>query len=123
MPTTTSWLTPDRADTWRDADLYTARKGDVAREIDDEATSIVIMRGGADLAAQTVRLLQNSGQTYDDAGSEGGEQSEADLVVLGESTLNIQRADRFFADSQLYEVVYVFPAQPNRVEALARQLQ
>ena len=83
------------------------------------------MRGDSDLAAQSVRLLQPTwppGRGRD-GGSVGGEEAKADLVVLGGASMDVQRGDRFFADSQLYEVVYVAPEQEYRTEAWARQVQ
>lgn len=122
MPTVTSWLTADRAKDWRDLDLSTGREGDVTREIADESTSVTIRRAGVDQPAQTVRLLQPPARGQEQ-GSVGGEESEADLVVLGESDFDVQRGDRFLVSGELYEVVYVAPGQSGRVEAKARQVQ
>ena len=83
------------------------------------------MRGDADLDAQTVRLLVPRGMGAE-AGSVGGEEATATLVVLGTSAFDVQRGDRFFANSELYEVIYVAPAQAStgeRVEAHCRQVQ
>lgn len=128
MADRTGWLTGAThvAQAWRDADLDTGREGDVALEIADDPVSVTMVRGSTTLAAQTVRLLQPP-ERGRERGSAGGEQAEADLVVLGEEDLDVQRGDRFKADSQWYEVFYVQPAlsgfHGNRVEALARQLQ
>jgi hypothetical protein len=47
-----------------------------------------------------------------------------DLIVLAKYDADIERDDRFFADSQLYEVFYVLPNPTNRlVEAWCRQVQ
>lgn len=120
-----SWLTPDKAKDWWNLSRTTARRGDVTREIADDSTSITIKRGGSTLAAQTVRLLIPSSSGFE-RGSAGGEQAEADLIILGTSTLDVQREDRFTVNSQWYEVVYVAPEQPSsseRKEAYARQMQ
>ena len=125
MPDRTAWLTPDRAQDWRDADLTTGRTGDVTQEIADDPTSITVMRGSDDLDAQTVRLLQPTGSGREQV-SVGGEEAKADLIVLGTSSLDIQRDDRFFVGTQLYKVIYVGPAQPSsgeRIEAKAIQVQ
>jgi len=101
------------------------RTGDVTAEIADDPTSIVIMRGDADLSAQTVRLLLPRRQSRE-AGSAGGEEAMADLIVLGTASFDVQRSDRFFVNSELYEVIYVAPEQPSsgeRVEAYCRQVQ
>lgn len=119
-----SWFTADRAADWRDTVLDTVRQGDVDREIADDPQSITIVRAGAALAAQTVRILP---QTWPPGGEEmasaGGEESRDEVTVLGAEGLNIQREDRFSVGSQWYEVVYVEPALPNRTEAKARQMQ
>ena len=121
----TGWFAADRAQDWWDADRGTLRTGDVTAEIGDDPTSISIMRGDNDLDAQTVRLLVPRRQPRE-GGSAGGEEATADLMVLGTSSLDIQRGDRFFANSQLYEVIYVAPEQASageRVEAYCRQVQ
>lgn len=121
----TGWFAADRAQDWWDDVRGTVRTGDVTAEIGDDPTSIVIMRGDSDLDAQVVRLLVPRRQPRE-AGSAGGEEATADLIVLGTSTLNVQRGDRFFASSQLYEVIYVAPEQASageRVEAYCRQVQ
>jgi hypothetical protein len=108
---------------WRDEDLATGRRGDVGLEIADDPVSIVVMRGESDLAAQTVRLLLPRLRPGEQ-GSTGGEQAEVDLIVLAKYDADIERDDRFFADSQLYEVFYVLPNPTNRlVEAWCRQVQ
>ncbi len=130
MADRTGWFTDTAhaAQGWRDLDLDTGRAGDVALEIADDPVSVTLVRGSTTLTAQTVRLLQPPGESRgQERGSAGGEQAEADLVVLGDEDLDIQRGDRFKADSEWYEVFYVQPAlagfHGNRVEALARQMQ
>jgi head-tail adaptor len=120
-----AWLTAEKAKRWRGADLATARIGDVTREIADDPTTITIIRAGVSQAAQTVRLLI-PGSRGGEAASAGGEQAEADLILLGTSAFDVQRADRFEVSSEWYEVVYVAPEQPSsgeRVEAHCRQMQ
>ena len=120
-----AWLTADRAKRWRDAALATARIGDVTREIADDPTTITIIRAGVSQSAQTVRLLI-PGSRGGERASPGGEQAEADLIVLGTSSFDVQRGDRFAVNSEWYEVVYVAPEQPSsgeRKEAHCRQMQ
>ena len=122
------WLDQEKGDDWRDDDLATVRAGDVEREIGDDSTSITIRRAGSNLSAQSVRLLQPPARGQEQ-GSMGGEEGQADLVVLGTSSFDVQRGDRFLVDAssgeldQLYEVIYVAPGQSGRVEAKARQVQ
>lgn len=121
----TGWFTPDRAQDWWNADRTTVRGGDVTREITDDSTSITIKRGSSTLDAQTVRLLTPGAQGAE-LSSAGGEEARADLIVLGTSSLNIQRDDRFLVSSKLYRVIYVAPEQPSsgeRKEAGAIQVQ
>jgi hypothetical protein len=121
----TSWFTADRAQDWWDADRATVRTGDVTREIADDLVSIVVLRGATSLAAQSVRLLIPGAQGAE-LTSAGGEEARADLIVLGTSSLNIQRDDRFLVGTQLYRVIYVAPEQPSsgeRKEAGAIQVQ
>ena len=125
MADKTAWFTADRAKDWRSADLSTGRAGDVLSEINDDPTSVVLIRGGVSQNAQTVRLLVPRRQPGE-GGSAGGEQAEADLILLGTSAFDVQRADRFTVSSEWYEVVYVAPEQPStgeRVEAYCRQVQ
>ena len=121
----TGWFTAIRAQDWWNADRATVRTGDVTREITDDAVSIVVLRGATSLAAQSVRLLIPSARGAEMA-SAGGEEVRADLIVLGTSSLNIQRDDRFLVGTQLYRVIYVAPEQPSageRKEAGAIQVQ
>ena len=121
----TGWFTADRAQEWCDGPRGTMRTGDVTAEIADDPTSIVILRGDDDLDAQTVRLMVPSIQPGE-SGSVGGEQATGQVTVLGTSTFDVQRGDRFLVGSELYEVIYVAPAQASageRVEAHCRQVQ
>ena len=118
-------MTADRAADWRSADLSVARTGDVTREIADDPTSVVLIRGGASQAAQSVRLLVPRRDARE-GGSPGGEQAEMDLMLLGTSSFDVQRGDRFSVNSEWYEVVYVAPELASvgeRVEAYCRQMQ
>jgi hypothetical protein len=122
---TTAGSTLTRASTWWNASRATVRTADVTREIADDATSIIILRGATSLAAQTVRLLIPSARGAEMA-SAGGEEARADLIVLGTAALDIQRDDRFLVGTQLYRVIYVAPEQPSsgeRKEAGAIQVQ
>ena len=121
MPVFSSWATADRAKQWRNTEMNAVRQGDVTREVDDDPVSIVLYRGGVAQAAQTVRLLQPGNGR--EMGSVGGEEARADLIVLGGSTMDVQREDTFQADSKWYRIIYVTPGQLNRTEAGAIQVQ
>jgi hypothetical protein len=101
------------------------RIADVTREIADDSVSLVLIRNGVALAAQTVRLLIPSARGQQSA-SVGGTEAKADLIVLGTSALNIERGDTFLVSGHLYRVIYVAPEQPSsseRREAGAVQVQ
>ena len=54
------------------------------------------------------------------------DEATGQVVALGTSSFNVQRGDRFLVGTELYEVIYVAPAQASageRVEAHCRQVQ
>ena len=123
----TGWFTADRGQDWWDENRTTARTGDVTREINDDPTSITLIRSGVAQDAQTVRILAQTWPPMSrEGGTAGGEQAEISLSLLGTSSLDIQKGDRFVHSSSLYEVIFVHPEQPSsgeRKEAHCRQVQ
>ena len=88
--------------------------------------SITLGRGSATLAAQTVRLATLAGGSS--GVREGGGRAEnsaanADVVLVGSSTLDVQRGDIFKHLGVVYTVVYVDKTMPTKVEARARAQQ
>jgi len=74
--------------------------------IGDNSTPIAIRRGDTTLAAQTVRLVFSGGGESE---SEGFERGVAGVRVFGDTTLDIQRGDRFTVADNLYTVTAVTP--------------
>lgn len=84
--------------------------------------TITIRRGGSSLSAQDVRLIyqpsareQQSGQT---------EQQTGRVLVVGDTTLDIQEGDRFNdSNGTLYEVKYIRPNQQAMTVAESEAVQ
>ena len=109
------------------SDDITRMKATNATIIGDRDTSIAIMRGDDDLAAQTVRLVDLSNRPQERL-TIGGDVASISLLVVGETDLDIQRGDRFWtgtapyaeAADRLYEVVFVRIDQEVKIVAEAR---
>ena len=103
----------------RDTD-WTRMAADLRQVRDDNAVSIEIRRGVVTLPPQTVRIArQGTTNRRTDAGAI--EQSEQRVVVVGDTTLDIQKDDRFNDDSgELYTVDFVRPNRRAMVVAEAR---
>lgn len=90
---------------------------------DDRPTSIVIRRGkSTTLPAQTVRIAKTT-KLPANTDSEGMQAVTTGVTVLGDTTLNIQPADRFTVSGQLYEVLNVHPNKDAGIMAEARLVQ
>lgn len=79
-----------------DADLA-RMQADIQTLIDNAPTSIVIRRAGTDLAAQTVHLepLGAAGESQ----GENARVANAGIRIVGATTLDIKRGDRFYLAS------------------------
>ena len=86
---------------------------------DSNAVSLVLRRGSTTLTAQTVRV-ERLGLQSRQAGSAAGQQNTTGVVVMGDTTLDIQIGDRFTSSSVLYEVKFV---RPNRRAATMAEAQ
>jgi len=92
-------------------------KATVADIIDDQETAIAILRGASTtLAAQNVRLVGLSQRPLERT-TIGGDVVQISLLVVGETTLNIQRGDKFFVGSAFYEVIGLRPGEDVKVVA------
>lgn len=97
---------------------------DTARILADKSTSIVLVRAGVELAAQSVRIedLSNRPRSYQ---TEAGETALATILILGYSDhptivdTDVQRGDRFALDGVGYKVVAVVPGLQNSLQAFA----
>lgn len=83
---------------------------------------IVIYRGNAVLAAQSVRLVRPSGQSQNRA-ADGTESEQADVQIVGLPSLDIRPRDRFNLDGNIYEVNGVHPQRQINTVATARLVQ
>ena len=88
---------------------------------DDRPASIVIRRGEASLAAQTVRIAR-VGRGYRSVSGQGRE-GRADVLAMGDATFDVQVADRFTDEGTVYEVIFVRPNKDAAVVAEAIAVQ
>ena len=95
---------------------------DLNEVIADNPTTIVLRRGTATIAAQTVRV-ERAGFIARELRSPGGIQSQMGIVIMGDLGLNIQLKDRFTLAGILYEVTFVRPNQRSVVMAEATAIE
>ena len=94
-------------------------KADVAEVIGDNEVSIIIRRGSSTLPAQTVRI-ERQGQAKSVKGDTmSSEETKADIVVVGEEGLDIQKDDRFTHAGVFYRVLFRRPNELIGVQAEA----
>ena len=97
---------------------------DTAILIADKSTSITLIRDGAALAAQTVRIEQLDADSS--VGSQGRETGTYDVGIIGYkghptmADTDIRRGDRFAVAGVLYEVGMLMPGEVNSVQAYAK---
>lgn len=85
---------------------------------DDNDVSVVIRRGSAALAAQSVRIVgKGTGSRRD---SDAGQESRGGALAVGAAALDIQPEDRFTVSGVLYRVVYI---QPNRTVSTIAEIE
>ena len=101
-------------------------QADVATLIGDNTASIVIRRdsGGSstELAAQTVRIERTRSRARQ-LNSIKSEEGRTQIVVVGDTTLDIQKDDRFTYDGNLYRVSFVRPNTQINVQAEAELIE
>lgn len=97
---------------------------DTARILSDKMSSIVLMRDGVALDAQSVRIedLRDRPRSYQ---TEAGITGLAEVLILGYydhptiTDTDIQRGDRFALAGVGYRVVAVMPGLENSLQAFA----
>lgn len=97
---------------------------DTARILTDKSTSIVLVRAGVELTAQSVRVedLRDRPRSYQ---TEGGETGLAEVLLLGYhnhptiTDTDVQRGDRFALAGAAYRVVAVVPGLQYSLQAFA----
>jgi len=96
---------------------------DASAIMNRDLVEITIARGSSDLDVQCVRIVPNS------MGSQGGQTvanntpSQASVVVIGDSDLDMRKGDLFTFRSTRYKVLYVTSAIPGHVQAVAEGTQ
>ncbi len=124
MPNLSAWVgARSRYRRWRVNDVRTAG---VANIIADNPASIVIVRRGSVLAAQTVRIAVFGNSYAEKIGLSGNADLNTQRVLVlgyrGHATIadtDIQPMDEFKVDGMFYRVVKVEPGFTDRVEAIA----
>ncbi len=101
-------------------------KADVAALIGDNDVSLVLRRDVSGttttLAAQTVRVERTRSRGRQMNG-EKSEEARAQIVVVGDTTLDIQKDDRFTLNGRLYRVTFIRPNTQISVQAEAELSQ
>lgn len=89
----------------------TQMAADMAEVVGDRDESVVIRRGDATLAAQTVRIARSGGRGARRE-SDGAEETRGSVIVVGDTSFDVRPDDRFNdGNDVLYRVVLV---RPNR---------
>lgn len=97
---------------------------DTARVIGDKSTSITVVRGGSELAAQTVRLEPLPRPV--DVQRDDNTTAKATVLVIGYkghptiTDTDLQTGDRFAVDGQSLEIIMVQPGLNNTLQAYAK---
>lgn len=94
-------------------------QNDIGSVIADVQVEIAIRRDGVNLPAQTVRLVNPGRSDPKRARSEAGQETDVDVIVLGGTSLDIRKDDKFIYQSLVHEVVFVSPGQDVSTEAVA----
>jgi len=119
----------NRADTWLGLTAPNAQRGnterrdfDTVRRIDERSSAIVITRRDEatrtnyQLAPQMVRLeVAQNPRTSSDQRDVAMDVSKQYVVVIGDVTLDIQRADRWFYHNRMYIVNEIIDTVPGRM--------
>jgi len=97
---------------------WAAMRVDLVEIRDDNAVSITLRRNNATLPAQTVRIARSGrGNVQDGAAAQA---SVAPVIVLGDTTFDVQPEDRFTHDGLLYQIEFVRPNRRVMVVAEAK---
>lgn len=111
MPSLYEWINTERA------------AFDPTRIIVRDSVSLVLARGAVDLAAQTVRIAPVSPGRIRITTAGQNTASEIEVVVIGQSDLDIKKGDLFAFQGTKYKVEFVNKAFPGQVQARAKGTQ
>jgi hypothetical protein len=95
-----------------DDDDRAQMRADLLSMRDDNETMITIRRGALTLPQQAVRVARLSAGSQRQ--SQGAKEKRAQVVVVGDMTLDIQVDDRFTINGIVYRVTFM---RPNRTAA------
>jgi len=97
-------------------------QGDVGLLIATHPTSLVLRRKGVTQAAQTV-AVSNFRRTGKETSSDAGQEMRQQVLIIGDTELDIQRDDTFTREGQLYRVIQVKPAYDICIQAVAEAVE
>lgn len=96
--------------------------------IGHRGVSLVLVRAGTPLAAQTALLVPSGRQTAaGEISGESGQAAKEQLLIVGLPTMNVQRGDRFKYPASMgrlnYEVIRVEETMVGSIQAYAEEMQ
>ncbi len=97
-------------------------QADLAEIVADRSVSVIVRRGATTLPAQTVRV-ERTGRLGRKQNSADGEETRIDIVILGSTTLDVQKDDRITVDGVLYRVAAVRPNGAAGIQAEAERVE
>ena len=101
-------------------------KADISAVMGDNETSITIRRdvdgSTTTLDAQTVRIERTRSRARQLSGDKS-EEARTQIVVMGDTTLDIQKDDRFTYNGDLYRVSFLRPNTQISVQAEAELIE
>jgi hypothetical protein len=104
------------------SDDWTQMASDLVDIRDDNVVSVVLRRGSSSLDAQSVRVAR-SGARGGARSSEGAEEQRGQVLVAGDTSLDIEVGDRFTYGGILYRVTFVRPNQRAGIMAEAEAVE
>lgn len=104
------------------ADLARMR-ADLAEIVADRSVSVILRRGATTLPAQTVRVERANSRYSRLQNSASSEETRMDIVIVGSTTLDVQKDDRFTVDGVAYRVTSVRPNGMAGIQAEAERVE
>lgn len=93
---------------WRRAQLRAMNQANIGAASGIGLDIVIIRVGSADLAAQPVRVVTSQESEGRDSGTAQGQ--TADVLVVGDTDLDIQQGDEFYdPEGNLYRIKFVRP--------------
>lgn len=98
-------------------------QADTLEIIEDNEVSIAIRRGSSTLATQIVRVERIGRSRSRKVQGAASEESRVDILVVGETDLDIAKDDRFTIGGDLYQVTFVLPNRQVDTQAEAEMVR